>query len=75
MERKYVMPDFLTGGYSPGVKSSGYDAEGIARFTGCSLRTVENWRAKTEKITGPIVTLLNVPPPCAGGKLTVPPLR
>ena len=78
MERKYVMPDFLTGeDIRQARKALGMTQKEFARFTGCSLRTVENWETKAEKITGPIVTLLNVVlrRPALVEKLTVPPLR
>lgn len=32
----------------------------FAAFTGCSLRTVENWETKKEPVTGPVVTLLEL---------------
>ena len=78
MERKYVMPDFLTGeDIRQARKALGMTQKEFARFTGCSLRTVENWETKAEKITGTIVTLLNIVlrRPAMVEKLTVPPLR
>lgn len=49
----------------------------LASFIGCSARTIEYWETKADKITGPVVTLLEIllRKPAWVEKLTVPPPR
>ena len=75
---RYVMPDFLTGeDIRLARKALGMTQKEFACFTGCSVRTVENWETKAEKITGPVITLLDLVlrRPALVQKLKVPPSR
>ena len=78
LAQKYVMSDELTGeDIRYARKAMGMTQKEFAAFTGCSLRTVEHWETKAEKITGPVVPLLNIVlrRPSLVQKLEVPPPR
>ena len=78
MDQAYVMPKYLTGEDIRHARQSlGMTQKEFAQFAGCALRTVENWETKAEKVTGPVVTLLNIVlrRPALVRKLQVPPQR
>ena len=61
MKQEYVMSDYITGEDIRTVRRSlGMTQKEFAAFAGCSHRAVEHWETKAEKITGPIVTLVNI---------------
>ena len=61
MNVSYVIPPFLTGADIRRARESlGMTQKEFAAFLGCSVRTVEHWETKADKITGPVVTLLEI---------------
>lgn len=59
--RKYVIGQQATGDdFRRARNLLGMTQKEFAAFTGCSLRTVENWETKKEPVTGPVVTLLEI---------------
>ncbi len=78
MEVTYVMPEALTGEDIRQARAKlGMTQKEFARFAGCSVRTVEHWETRADRVTGPIVTLLEIVlrRPSLVQKLTVPPPR
>ena len=60
-DEKYIIPEYTTGTSIKEIrKSLGMTQKAFARFIGVSKPTVERWEGQTEKITGPIVALLEV---------------
>ena len=58
---KYVFNDYLTSDDIKRVrKTLGMTQKEFAAFTCSSVRAVENWESKDGKITGPIVTLIEI---------------
>lgn len=61
MKINYVIGDSISGDDIKRLRGIlGMTQEEFAHFVNCSKRTVENWEMKTEKITGPIVTLAEI---------------
>lgn len=61
MKKDYVIGKYLTGEDIKRVRELlGMTQREFAAFTGCAVRTVENWETKDGKITGPIVTLTEI---------------
>ena len=57
----YVTREYITGGDLRDLRGKlGLTQKEMAGFLRCSKRTVENWETKTEKITGPVVPLLEI---------------
>lgn len=58
---EYVTREFITGVDLREMRALlGLTQKGLASFLRCSKRTVENWETKAEKITGPMVPLLEI---------------
>ena len=61
MPEKYVIPSFLTG---EDIRTARFSLKmtqkEFAAFLGCSVRTVEHWESRADKITGPVVPLLEI---------------
>ena len=60
-EPRFIIPQYTTGEQIKKVrKYLGMTQREFAVFAGCSKPTVERWEGSDRKITGPIVTLLEV---------------
>ena len=58
---EYVTREFITGEDFRDLRAVlGLTQKEMARFLRCSKRTVENWETKAERITGPVVPLLEI---------------
>jgi putative transcriptional regulator len=61
MAKEYVIRDSLTGRDIKNIREIlSMTQKEFADFANCSVRTVENWESKSEKITGPVVTLIEI---------------
>ncbi len=61
MAKEYVIRDYLTGRDVKEIRELlSMTQKEFANFANCSVRTVENWESKSEKIKGPIVTLIEI---------------
>ncbi len=61
MVKKYVTNEYLTGEDIKRVREIlSMTQKEFAEFARCSKRTVENWESHGEKITGPIVPLVEI---------------
>ncbi len=59
--KKYVIPSFTEGQEVKKVrKKCRMTQKEFAAFLGCSKSTIERWEGSSQKITGPIVTLLDI---------------
>ena len=57
----YITREYITGEDLRGLRTIlGLTQKEMAGFLRCSKRTVENWETKAEKITGPMVPLLEI---------------
>ncbi|MBR6147574.1 MAG: transcriptional regulator [Lachnospiraceae bacterium] len=75
MAKGYVIRDSLTGSDIKNIREIlSMTQKEFADFANCSVRTVENWESKAERITGPIVTLIEIllRKPEYAKKLTLP---
>jgi putative transcriptional regulator len=58
---EYITREFITGADLREMRALlGLTQKELASFLRCSKRTVENWETKAEKITGPLVPLLEI---------------
>lgn len=58
---EYITREYITGEDIRHLRSVlGMTQHELAMFLRCSRRTVENWESKSEKITGPIIPLLEI---------------
>ena len=58
---EYITREFITGEDLRELRTLlGMTQKELASFLRCSKRTVENWETKAEKITGPLVPLLEI---------------
>ena len=58
---EYITRAYITGKDLRGLRAVlGLTQKELAAFLRCSRRTVENWEADREKITGPVVPLLEI---------------